>query len=185
MAENRGAPRLKRRLHVLFSDGRQERGGYTVNLSHTGLSIRSAHVMPPGTRIEGRLALAPGMPEIRFAAQVMWARKARGPSAFVDQNSMGLGFLAQPDPAYLAFLAQALPLGARGQKGGGATPPRGEARSRLVVGLSAQVKATLVAADLAAPPQAGAAPIAAGAAAVLVERAARAALESALGPERV
>src|SRR5262249_10673767 len=109
MAENRGAPRLKRRLHVLFSDGRQERGGYTVNLSHTGLSIRSAYVMPPGTRVEGRLALAPNTPHVRFEAQVMWARKARGAAALVDQNSMGLGFLAQPDSAYLTYLAQGLP----------------------------------------------------------------------------
>src|SRR5262249_31251437 len=67
----------------------------------------------------------------------------------------------------------------------GATPPRGVGGDPLVVGLEAQVTATLVAADLAAPPQVCASPIGAGAAASLVERAARAAVESALGPERL
>lgn len=48
----RVAERVIKRLPVTFSDGRAEYKGTTANLSHTGVFIRTRHILRPGTPVQ-------------------------------------------------------------------------------------------------------------------------------------
>jgi Tfp pilus assembly protein PilZ len=46
------AQRKIKRLPVIFSDGKREYRGTTANLSHTGVFIRTRHILKPTTPIK-------------------------------------------------------------------------------------------------------------------------------------
>lgn len=104
--DKRKQPRVRKRLRVLFSDGRTDRTANTTNLSRTGISVSCPFVLVPGSEVHGKLLLP--TVALPFRAEVMWARKARGARALEEQNSMGFRFLGGLGPKYDEFLAPEL-----------------------------------------------------------------------------
>lgn len=53
----RVAERIIKRLPVTFSDGKNEYKGTTANISHSGVFIRTRHILKPGTIIKIEMEL--------------------------------------------------------------------------------------------------------------------------------
>lgn len=94
--------RTKRRIKVRFGVNRPEKTAFTMNLSETGLFIKTNHVHPPGTTIQVELAF----PEKTWTlwARVVWAKKVPPRLAHALECGMGLCFV-DPTPEWLEFFA--------------------------------------------------------------------------------
>jgi predicted thioesterase len=133
MGEKRASCRVRRRLPVVFSDGKQQHRGQTANLSRTGACIHSDYVVAPGTEVALTMGL-PGIADVSMQAVVEWARKLRGSETLQASSSMGIRFVTGPGPEYDDFMsvieeqAQAHGLTAKAAPGRGAAPaaPRRE-----------------------------------------------------------
>ena len=97
--------RPRKRLQIRFESKMGSGMGFTENVSAGGLLLHSNLVCPPGTTINGTLQL-PGNQEIRFQAEVRWARKTTGALAQFMKNSMGLRFLTPPDEKFYQLLVK-------------------------------------------------------------------------------
>jgi predicted thioesterase len=161
--ERRRNHRLRRRLRLLFHDGKQERVGFTRDVSATGLSLVSTIVLLPGTRMRIQLTLRSGQ-EVDIEAEVRWARKVPAGLGVNAQNSMGVHFLTPPGALWATFLADSHGTGSQppGASPVFATPyPAGSTAAGglevaaapvpLAPGLAGRFEATVTAEDLAAP----------------------------------
>jgi len=98
--DKRVTNRAKRRLMCRFGVDKTDRTGFTMNLSETGVFIKTNSVFKPGTTL--RLELI--FPERTFEmwGRVMRAKKVPPQLAHVLECGMGVYFL-QPDPEWLTF----------------------------------------------------------------------------------
>ncbi len=97
--------RPRKRLQIKFESKMGSGVGFTENVSAGGLLLHSNLVCAPGTTVRGTLQL-PGNVEIRFEAEVRWARKTAGPLAQFMKSSMGLRFLTPPDERFYQLLVK-------------------------------------------------------------------------------
>src|SRR5262245_8869939 len=105
MPERRRNPRLRKRLPVVFDDGKQTRVGFSINFSVGGLSIGSTHALPPGTAIKGKFTTREGQ-EVGFEATVQWSRQIQGMPGVPAQNTMGLSLVRVAASTYEGFLRE-------------------------------------------------------------------------------
>jgi hypothetical protein len=92
--------REKRRVMVRFGIDRPEKTGFTMNVSRSGMFLRTNTVFKPGTRIQLEIVL----PDRSFGlwAQVVWAKKVPPQLAHVLDCGMGVRFL-EPLDEWLVF----------------------------------------------------------------------------------
>jgi len=97
------APRLRRRIEVLYGPGRPESIGYSGNLSAAGIMLRTPRVFAPGTVLN--LELKVFSQHFRLRGEVVWARE--GPVQWLATGKVGMGikFLDPPD-AFLRALVE-------------------------------------------------------------------------------
>jgi predicted thioesterase len=94
---------MRRKLRVVLHADGQRIKGTTADLSTGGMLVTCAHLLIPGTKLRGELALTEEQ-VLPFEAQVRWSRNSTRWLAAEIQHSMGLEFLRPPGPEYLAFL---------------------------------------------------------------------------------
>jgi hypothetical protein len=87
MAENRNKKRHRKRISVSFGIDKAEKFGFTDDLNHKGLFIRSAAVVRPGTTIKIEIKHPLGL--IALLAQVQWAKKI--PANVLHKMKGGMG----------------------------------------------------------------------------------------------
>jgi hypothetical protein len=104
--EKRSAQRDRKRFAVKFEAQGVDGGGFTANLSATGMQIHSNLALVPGSVLRGQMAL-PGGSKMEFEAEVRWVYRVTGPLAQLMQNSMGLKFVVPPTEVYFRLLAKA------------------------------------------------------------------------------
>ncbi len=97
--------RLRKRLQIKFEGKSGSGGGFTENVSATGLLVHSNLVCTPGTSLRGTLQLPDGL-AMQFSAQVIWMRRTDGALAHLVKNSMGLRFLEAPDARFYQLLVK-------------------------------------------------------------------------------
>jgi hypothetical protein len=97
--------RLRKRLQIKFEGKTGSGVGFTENISPTGLLVNSNFTVAPGTTLTGTLQL-PNGGEVRFEAQVRWARRAEGPLAQLIKSQMGLRFMVPPEERFYQLLAK-------------------------------------------------------------------------------
>lgn len=73
MAESRYKKRHRKRISVNFGIDRVEKFGFTDDINHGGLFIRSAVVVKPGVTIRVEIKQPQGL--IALLAEVRWAKK--------------------------------------------------------------------------------------------------------------
>jgi hypothetical protein len=96
------AARIFKRLFVRFGKELPTYIGYTMDLSATGLFIRSSAIFPPRTVLNIALTL-PDDRVVLLSGQVMWAKRVPPQLArLVRKNGMGIR-LQQPDATYLGL----------------------------------------------------------------------------------
>jgi steroid delta-isomerase-like uncharacterized protein len=97
--------RFRKRLQVAF-EGKEGAGlGFTENVSATGMLVHSNFVCAAGTSLHGKIQL-PGGGEVRFEAQVRWARRAEGAFAGLKKSSMGVRFVTPPEERFYQLLVK-------------------------------------------------------------------------------
>ena len=74
MADLRDVRRLRKRLTLKFGIDLPVRLGFTEDISHQGMCIKTAMVCPPGSRLKIELSLPDGT-VAQMAGVVMWAKK--------------------------------------------------------------------------------------------------------------
>lgn len=73
MAEDRFKKRHRKRVSVNFGIDKIEKFGFTDDIHHNGLFIRSAVVVKPGVNIKVEIRLPQGL--IALVGEVRWGRK--------------------------------------------------------------------------------------------------------------
>jgi PilZ domain len=100
--EKRPALRVFKRLFVRFGKELPTYVGYTMDISATGLFIKSSAIFPPQTVLKIALTL-PDDRVVLLSGQVMWAKRVPPQLAsLVRKNGMGVR-LPQPDATYLGL----------------------------------------------------------------------------------
>lgn len=97
--------RYRKRMQVGFEGKAGSGVGFTENVSATGMLLHSNFVCAAGTALRGRIQLPSGG-EVRFEAEVRWARRAEGALAGLTKSSMGLRFLVPPEERFYQLLAK-------------------------------------------------------------------------------
>ena len=88
MAEKRVKKRHRKRYAVSFGlDAAEKKRGFTDDLNHGGLFIRSAVVVPPGVKIRVEIDHPDG--QIVLTGQVRWAKSV--PANFIHKMKGGMG----------------------------------------------------------------------------------------------
>ena len=87
MAENRYKKRHRKRISVNFGIERVEKFGFTDDINHGGLFIRSAVVVKPGVTIRVEIKQPQGL--IAFLGEVRWAKKV--PPNIIHKMKGGMG----------------------------------------------------------------------------------------------
>ena len=87
MAENRYKKRHRKRISVNFGIERVEKFGFTDDINHGGLFIRSAVVVKPGVTIRVEIKQPQGL--IAFLGEVRWAKKI--PPNIIHKMKGGMG----------------------------------------------------------------------------------------------
>ena len=97
--------RLAHRLAMRYStgDGALPRGACTLDVSASGLFVRSQNVLPEGTHVLGRVDL-PGGRTVEVHGVVAWNRSATRSLHEVPRGGMGVRLLWAEEP-YFEFLA--------------------------------------------------------------------------------
>jgi hypothetical protein len=98
MAESRFKKRHRKRFSVYFGIDKAEKFGFTDDINHDGLFIRSAVVVKPGITI--MIEIKPPQGLISMLGEVCWAKKV--PPNFLHKIKGGMGvkiksFLAGED----------------------------------------------------------------------------------------
>lgn len=83
--DRRAAPRLLRRLRVLFGG----ETAFTADVTANGFCVETQHLAQPGTSLSGTIAL--GQREFAFTGMVCWAR-----SEDPQHGRMGVRFIEVP-----------------------------------------------------------------------------------------
>ena len=92
--EKRNKNRVDKRLFVKFGKEKPERVGFTVDVSPTGLFIKTTTVFQPGTTLRIELTL-PDQRTLLITGQVMWAKQV--PSSFLRlTKKSGMGVRLTP-----------------------------------------------------------------------------------------
>lgn len=73
MAEKRVINRHLKRMNVLFGADKQVFHGFTVDISNTGIFLKSVKIYPPGSVITAELHIPDGG-VMEFQGRVMWAK---------------------------------------------------------------------------------------------------------------
>jgi hypothetical protein len=84
-------PRKRGRVMVRYGVNGADKTGFSMNISLTGLSVRTNNVFKPGTTLEVELELPRGT--YTHWAQVVWAKKVPPELAHVVPCGMGLRFI--------------------------------------------------------------------------------------------
>jgi hypothetical protein len=87
MAEDRYKKRHRKRISVNFGIKEVEKFGFTDDLNHAGLFIRSATVANPGVTIRIEIKQPEGL--IAMLGEVKWAKKV--PPSFLHKLKGGMG----------------------------------------------------------------------------------------------
>jgi hypothetical protein len=87
MAESRNKKRHRKRISVSFGIDKAEKFGFTDDLHHNGLFIRTAVVVNPGVTIKIEIKQPLGL--IALLAEVRWARKV--PANVLHKLKGGMG----------------------------------------------------------------------------------------------
>lgn len=73
MAEKRGIKRRLKRINLMFGVDKPTNVGFTVDISDTGIFLKSANVYPPGALLDITLSM-PNDGVAHFQGQVRWAK---------------------------------------------------------------------------------------------------------------
>ena len=93
MADKRRAQRFRKRLKLRFGIEHPSRLAFTDEVSLTGMSIRTPHVLPPGSMIVIELHL-PDDTAILLKGRVMWGKLVPAPLVQqVKKAGMGIRIL--------------------------------------------------------------------------------------------
>jgi len=87
MAENRYKKRHRKRISVNFGLDRVEKFGFTDDINHGGLFIRTAVVVKPGVTIRVEIKQPGGL--IALIGEVRWAKKV--PPNVIHKMKGGMG----------------------------------------------------------------------------------------------
>ncbi len=87
MAENRLNRRYRKRFSVHFGIDKADKFGFTDDINHDGLFIRSAVVAKPGVTIKIEIKAQQGL--IAMLGEVCWAKKV--PSSVLHKLKGGMG----------------------------------------------------------------------------------------------
>ena len=106
--ENRTKDRAKRRLMCRYGVDKADKTGFTMNLSPTGVFIKTNSVFAPGTTLHIELRF----PERNFEmwGRVVWAKKVPPQLAHIMDCGMGVCFV-DPTPEWLEFFEAWKPAG--------------------------------------------------------------------------
>lgn len=98
--DNRVTDRAKRRLTCRFGVDKADKTGFTMNLSETGVFIKTNSVFAPGTTLHVELVFS----EQKFTmwGRVVWAKKVPAQLAHILNCGMGVCFI-DPTPEWLTF----------------------------------------------------------------------------------
>ena len=102
-ADNRIAPRSRRRLMVRYGVNGPEKTGFTGNVSETGLYLRTNAVFAPGSMLQVEIAF----PERNWVlwGRVVWAKKVPPQLAHVLDCGMGVCFVDPPEDWHDFYVA--------------------------------------------------------------------------------
>jgi hypothetical protein len=89
MAEDRNKKRHRKRFSLNFGIDKVEKFGFTDDITHDGLFIRSAVVVKPGVTIRVEIKHPDGL--IALLGEVRWAKKV--PPGFIHKMKGGMGVL--------------------------------------------------------------------------------------------
>lgn len=89
MADKRDTRRQRKRISVRFGINKPEKFGFTDDITHEGLFIRSAVVARPGVQIQVELDLPAG--KVALVGEVRWTKKV--PSHILHKMKGGMGVL--------------------------------------------------------------------------------------------
>lgn len=100
MANNRYTDRARKRLMCRYGVEKPDRTGFTMNLSETGVFIKTNNVFKPGTTLQVELPF----PEATFVmwGRVIWAKKVPPQLAHILECGMGVCFI-DPSAEWLQF----------------------------------------------------------------------------------
>lgn len=87
MAEDRYKKRHRKRISVSFGIDKIEKFGFTDDITHEGLFIRSAVVAKPGVTIKVEIKHPQGV--VALIGEVRWAKKV--PQNFLNRLKGGMG----------------------------------------------------------------------------------------------
>lgn len=87
MAEKRWKKRHRRRLPVRYGLDGPTRVGFTEDINHGGIFIKTAMIANPGTQLHVELRLPKG--EVAFIGEVRWAKRV--PASVLHKLKGGMG----------------------------------------------------------------------------------------------
>lgn len=98
--ENRITNRAKRRLMCRYGVEKPNKTGFTMNLSETGVFIKTNNVYAPGVTLQVELVFS----ESTFAmwGRVVWTKKVPSQLAHIMECGMGICFI-DPTPDWIEF----------------------------------------------------------------------------------
>jgi hypothetical protein len=89
MSDKRVKRRHRKRISVRFGFSRPEKYGFTDDITHEGLFIRSAVVARPGVKLQIELDLPAGL--VALVGEVRWTKKV--PSNTLNRLKGGMGVM--------------------------------------------------------------------------------------------
>lgn len=89
MPDKRNVNRCRRRITLRFGTDKPERIAFTEDISHDGLFIKTANVLPPNTKLIVLLVLSDNT-EVRLHGVVAWAKRVP-PQMIRVANKGGMG----------------------------------------------------------------------------------------------
>jgi hypothetical protein len=92
--------REAKRFMVRYGTKDLNRGGFTRNISETGMCLQTNAVLEPGTRIQLRFELEERT--FTMAAQVIWAKSVPSSLARIRRGGMGICFI-EPSLDWIQF----------------------------------------------------------------------------------
>jgi len=103
MPDNRYNDRARKRVMCRFGVDKTDRTGFTMNLSETGVFVKTNNVFKPGTTLQLQLVF----PDATYSmwGRVIWAKKVPPQLAHVLDCGMGICFV-DPTPEWLEFYAR-------------------------------------------------------------------------------
>ena len=100
MASKRGMGRARKRMMVRYGVDKADKTAFTINLSETGVNLKTNTVYKPGTTVQVELKFTDRT--FSMWARVIWAKKVPPQLAHVLECGMGLCFV-DPTPEWLEY----------------------------------------------------------------------------------